>query len=97
MAGVHPRGVRQPGASPGVRGGRGPLYRWREYGAPLPAFGSEARRDRTLGARITVSNRRIDWFGFSPQVTLRRERRDSNLDLYDYTRTVGEFSLVRTF
>ena len=77
--------------------GGGPLYRWREYGAPLPAFGSEARRDRTLGARITVSNRRIDWFGFSPQVTLRHERRDSNLDLYDYRRTVGEFSLIRTF
>ena len=77
--------------------GGGPLYRWREYGAPLPAFGSEVRRDRTLGARITLSNRRIDWFGFSPRITLRHERRDSNLDLYDYTRTVGEFSLIRTF
>ena len=77
--------------------GGGPLYRWREYGAPLPAFGSEVRRDRTLGARITVSNRRIDWFGFSPRITLRHERRDSNLDLYDYRRTVGEFSLIRTF
>ena len=77
--------------------GGGPLYRWREYGAPLPAFGSEARRDRTLGGRITVSNRRLDWFGFSPQITLRLERRDSNLDLYDYRRTVGEFSLIRTF
>ena len=83
--------------------GGGPLFRWREYGAPLPAFGPEARRDRTLGARITVSNRRLDWFGFSPQITLRHERRDSNLDLYDYRRTVAEFSsqaaraLVRTF
>ena len=55
------------------------------------------RRDRTLGARITLSNRRIDWFGFSPRITLRHERRDSNLDLYDFTRTVGEFSLIRTF
>ena len=77
--------------------GGGPLYRWREYDAPLPVFSSEARRDRTLGGRITVSNRRIDWFGFSPQITLRHERRHSNLDLYDYKRTVGEFSLVRTF
>ena len=77
--------------------GGGPLYRWREYGAPLPAFGSEVRRDRTLGARITLSNRRIDWFGFSPRITFRHERRDSNLDLYDYTRTVAEFSLIRTF
>ena len=28
---------------------------------------------------------------------LRHERRDSNLDLYDYRRTVVEFSLIRTF
>ena len=91
-------GCPPPGSFPGgfVVGG-GPLYRWREYGAPLPAFSSEVRRDRTLGARITVSNRRIDWIGFSPQITLRHERRDSNLDLYDYKRTVGEFSLIRTF
>ena len=77
--------------------GGGPIFRWREYGAPLPIFGPEARRDRTLAGRITVSNRRIDWFGFSPRITLRHERRESNLDLHDYTRTVAEFSMVRTF
>ena len=72
-------------------------YRWREYGAPLAAFGPDARRDRTLAGRITVSNRHIELFGLMPEVTLRHERRDSNLKLYSYTRTVGELGVVRTF
>ena len=75
----------------------GPSYRWREYGAPLAAFGPDARRDRTLAGRITVSNRHVELFGFMPEVTLRHERRDSNLKLYSYTRTVGELGVVRTF
>ncbi len=75
----------------------GPLYRWREYGAPLASLGPEARRDRTLAGRITVSNRNVELFGFMPEVTLRYERRYSNLALYDYTRTVGEFGVVRSF
>ena len=75
----------------------GPLYRWREYGAPLPALGPEAREDRTLGGRITVSNRHITLAGFMPELTLRHERRDSNLALYDYERTAGEIGVVRSF
>ena len=75
----------------------GPVWRWREYGAPLLTLGPDARRDRTLAARITVSNRNVELFGFMPEVTLRYERRYSNLALYDYTRTVGEFGVVRSF
>ncbi len=75
----------------------GPIFRWREYGAPLRTLGPDARRDRTLAARITVSNRNVELFGFMPEVTLRYERRYSNLALYDYTRTVGEFGVVRSF
>ena len=75
----------------------GPLYRWREYGAPLPALGPEARRDRTLGGRITVSNRHVTLAGFMPELTLRYERRESNLALYDYERTAGEIGVVRSF
>ena len=75
----------------------GPLYRWREYGAALPALGPEAREDRTLGGRITVSNRHITLAGFMPELTLRYERRDSNLALYDYERTAGEIGVVRSF
>ena len=32
-----------------------------------------------------------------PEITLRHERRASNLDLYDYTRTVAEIGVVRRF
>ena len=75
----------------------GPSYRWREYGAPLPVFGPKPRLDRTLAGRITVSNRHVTLFGFMPEVTVRHERRDSNLPLYDYKRTVGELGMVRRF
>ena len=75
----------------------GPSYRQREYGAPLPVYGPEARRDETVAGRITVSNRRIEVLGFMPEITVRHEVRESNLELYDYERTVGELGVVRTF
>ena len=75
----------------------GPSYRWREYGAPLATLGPEARRDRTLAGRITVSNRNVELFGFMPEITLSHERRESNLALYDYKRTAGELAVVRSF
>ena len=75
----------------------GPSYRWREYGAPLPVFGPKARLDRTLAGQVKVSNRHVSLFGFMPEVTIRHERRDSNIQLYDYERTVGEVGMVRTF
>ena len=75
----------------------GPSYRWREYDAPLPVFGSKPRLDRTLAGHVKVSNRHVELFGFMPEVTVRHERRNSNLPLYDYKRTVGELGMVRTF
>lgn len=75
----------------------GPVFRLREYGAPLPAFGPKARRDRTLGTRVTVSNRYVSLAGFMPEITIRHEQRESNLALYDYRRTAAEIGLVRSF
>ena len=75
----------------------GPSFRRRGYGAALPIYGPEARRDETVAGRIAVSNRRIEMFGFMPEITLRHEVRESNLELYDYDRTVAEFGVVRTF
>jgi len=77
--------------------GGGPTWRWRRYDAPTPTFGAAARRDRTFAGWLSVSNRYVQLFGFMPGVTLRYERRDSNLALYDYERTVGEFSLAASF
>lgn len=75
----------------------GPIYRLRKYGAPLPALGRNTRQDRTLAGWITVSNRYVQLFGFMPEITIRHERRDSNLTLYDYRRTVGEIGMVASF
>lgn len=75
----------------------GPSYRWREYDAPILVYGPDARRDETLAGWITVSNRRVNLFGFMPEITVRHEVRKSNLDLYDYERSVAELGVVRTF
>ena len=75
----------------------GPSYRWRKYGAPLPIFGPNARQDRTLAGWVRISNRYVELFGFMPEITVRHERRDSNLPLYDYKRTAGEFGVVASF
>ena len=75
----------------------GPSYRWRKYGAPLPVFGPDARREETVAGRVTVSNRHIELFGFMPEITVRHEVRKSNLALYDYERSVAELGVVRTF
>ena len=75
----------------------GPTYRWRRYDRPLAAFGPDARRDRTLAGRIKLSNRHIELFGFMPELTVRHERRSSNLSLYDYRRNQVEVGVVRTF
>ena len=75
----------------------GPSHRWRHYGGRLPALGPDPRFDRTLAGQIKASNRHIELFGFMPEITIRHERRSSNLDLYDYKRTVTEIGVVRSF
>ena len=75
----------------------GPSLRWRHYDAPSLTLGRDRRRDRTVGAHVKVSNRNVEFLGFMPELTLRHERRASNLDLYDYKRTAGEVGVVRAF
>ena len=75
----------------------GPSHHWRRYGGRLPALGPDPRFDRTLAGHIKASNRHIELFGFMPEITIRHERRSSNLDLYDYKRTVAEIGVVRSF
>lgn len=75
----------------------GPSFRWRGYGAPRVIFSPHARRDRTMAGHITTSNRYVEFLGFMPEVTVRHERRSSNLSLHEYTRTVFELAMIRTF
>ena len=59
--------------------------------------GGEPREDRTRSLRLSLYNRAFAWQGFSPQLSVVHEVRDTNAQLYDYRRTGGELSFVRVF
>ena len=56
-----------------------------------------AREDNTSILRASIQKRDITYFGFSPQLMVAREVRETNAQLYDYKRTRGELRLVRQF
>ncbi len=64
--------------------------------SPFVADGG-ARTDRTRVLRASVHHRAFTVFGFSPQLALVREERDSNAQLQSYGRTRGELRFVRQF
>ena len=55
------------------------------------------REDRTRILRATVHNRAFTLYGFSPQLVVTNEARDTNAQLYDYKRTRAELRAVRQF
>ena len=57
----------------------------------------EDREDRTQSVRLSVYNRGVTVFGFSPAIVAVHEERDTNAQLYDYKRTRGELRFVRQF
>ena len=59
--------------------------------------GGEPRRDRTRSLRLSVHNRAFTVLGFSPRLSVVKEVRTTNAQLYDYKRTSGELSFVRQF
>ena len=79
-------------------GGSGEL-RWTNYeGNWFPFTRDDApREDRTRILRATVHNRAFTLFGFSPQLVVTNEVRDTNAQLYDYKRTRAELRAVRQF
>lgn len=73
--------------------------RWADYEGdwqPFTAAG-ESREDRTQSVRLFLHNRRLTWNGFSPQLSLVHEVRETNAQGYDYKRTGGELRAVRLF
>ena len=78
-------------------GASGELRRADYEGNWFPHTAGEPREDRTWAARLSVHNRAIAWKGFSPQLSLVHEVRDTNAQLYDYERTGGELRFVRVF
>ena len=57
----------------------------------------ERREDKTYNLRLSVFNRALTFYGFSPEVSLIHEVRKTNAQLYDYKRTGGELRVVRQF
>ncbi len=73
--------------------------RWTDYEGnwfPQVSDGSP-REDKTYNLRASVHNRALTFFGFSPEVSLIHEIRESNSQLHDYKRTGGELRVVRQF
>ena len=79
-------------------GGSGEL-RWTDYEGNWFPFTPDGvpREDRTRILRATVHNRAFTLFGFSPQLVVTNEARDTNAQLYDYKRTRAELRAVRQF
>ena len=73
--------------------------RWARYEGnwfPFTRDGS-SRSDRTLTLTASLYNRGFTIYGFSPQVVVTKEIRDSNAQLHDYDRLRGELRFVRQF
>ena len=74
-------------------------HRWTNYepGWGFHVLDGGAREDRTWSARASVYNRSITLMGFSPELGVVHEVRNTNAQLYDYERTSGELRFVRQF
>ena len=60
-------------------------------------LGSRKRKDLTRTYQLSAFNRAFTFFGFSPQLFLIQEERESNAQFYDYERLRGELRVVRLF
>ncbi len=59
---------------------------------------ADARRDRTSISRLSVSNDRLELFGFVPALSLVHEQRQSNIArVFDYRRNRAELTMRRLF
>ena len=73
--------------------------RWTDYERgwhPFIADNGE-RADRTRSYRLSAYNRAVTVLGFSPELAIVRETRDSNAQLHSYQRTSGELRFVQQF
>ena len=73
--------------------------RWTDYERGWFPFVADngPREDRTLSYRLSAYNRGLTLAGFSPEIAVVRETRDSNAQLHDYQRTSGELRFVQQF
>jgi len=67
------------------------------YDAATPIFSPDPRHDWRYGGRLTVGNRALSAFGFSPQVTLSYNRTASDIAFWTNDRLRLRFSVARYF
>ena len=78
----------------------GVAMHWTNYegdGARHRTIDRRPREDRTRKLTISVLNRAVTLFGFSPRVSLVNEKNETNAQALDYERNRGELSFVRQF
>ena len=86
----------------GFNVGVGGEVRWTDYYEsaglwfPFVDDGS-AREDRTRSLRASIHNRGFTLFGFSPELVVVNEERETNAQLHDFQRTRGELRFVQQF
>ncbi|MCY4451866.1 MAG: surface lipoprotein assembly modifier [Immundisolibacterales bacterium] len=73
--------------------------RWTDYeGEWIPHTPpGEFREDRTRTLSASVHHRRFTLYGFSPELAVTSEARDTNAQLHDYRRNSAELRFVRQF
>ncbi len=67
------------------------------FDAPIAMFSTDSRGDWRYGGRLTLGNRGIRVFGFSPQAALSYNRNASNIAYFATDRLRLRFSLARYF
>jgi len=73
-----------------------PAFYWSGYDAPLPAFGT-TRTDKTFAFRVDLLNRRIEYRGFAPRLSLIYVLEQSSINLYRFSRFQAQVGITRQF
>jgi tetratricopeptide (TPR) repeat protein len=68
-----------------------------DYDAPMLLFSTDSRSDWRFTGRATLGNRKINLWGFSPQVSASYSRNDSSLPYFANDRLRFRFTLARYF
>lgn len=67
------------------------------YDAAIPLFSAAPRADWRLNGRLTLGNRKLQLFGFSPSITLSGNKTISGIDYFSNERARIRFGVARYF
>ena len=73
-----------------------PNFSTTRYHAPLAGFGA-TRKDYVWSIRSELLNRRLEYAGFTPKLTLSYTNQSSNIALFDFSRSQISVGLTRQF